>query len=663
MAQISVFSNMAQIFGPFTPLLKPFLPKMRTFLLSFFSTLCHVLIDDANQCPAAVLDRLNALMEPKGTMFLPECGRVDRIVHPHKDFRLILAYNPYSGPEISRAMRNRGVEIYVPEKWSDCDRDVLDFSAVNGMGDQLDDVNSLQLNSIDLNSGTNSLSRVTQSLSTKAKLDNDNPSTPSHFVYPSFTTFNPETIENRELEILNSIQDNVYADNLVNSSLKQDFCEDDSISTGDSVVISGAKNLYLSRLDFSGLEIDSKFKYILTTADYLLSHQLKNDVDHQNMLCFTALNLIKEFKLDPLVSKFYLNEIFKVFKKKIPKSVFTKFLLNTGLDTKSELDFTLAGQFSAYSIKSIEKMCSVDFFRPHVQNLFPEISGMSEDSRELPDALRRDFAEDLVFPVLETEKYTDYHVLKYDNSSIMASFRLVTDAELLISPEKHVKYYKNLNSMKNVIFEHGNFEPECFDSSFRVFMLENFQPENLLLSIPEKSIQKLCIEKMLNFESTEKCPVRRCLLGHDSSSFKYNKSLIHMEPSRLESFLLNDDVKTKMAWVAYCENDKTACMRRVDEFLEDASVTLANSSKYQEFLSQAHSELTRILEVNFDNLNLKLESYDDVGIRKGLVDCGSKLKFGEGLEQMGAWVIEAFCPLPDLDPTEQNSLLQMVATI
>lgn len=130
-----------------------------------------------------------------------------------------------------------------------------------------------------------------------------------------------------------------------------------------------------------------------------------------------------------------------------------------------------------------------------------------------------------------------------------------------------------------------------------------------------------------------------------------------MEPSRLESFLLNDDVKTKMAWVAYCENDKTACMRRVDEFLEDASVTLANSSKYQEFLSQAHSELTRILEVNFDNLNLKLESYDDVGIRKGLVDCGSKLKFGEGLEQMGAWVIEAFCPLPDLDPTEQNSLL------
>ena len=104
-------------------------------------------------------------------------------------------------------------------------------------------------------------------------------------------------------------------------------------------------------------------------------------------------------------------------------------------------------------------------------------------------------------------------------------------------------------------------------------------------------------------------------------------------------------------------------MRRVDEFLEDGSITLANSSKYQEFLSQAHSELTRILEVNFDNLNLKLESYDDSGIRKGLVDCGSKLKFGEGLEQMGAWVIEAFCPLPDLDPTEQNSLLQMVATI
>lgn len=44
-----------------------------------------------------------------------ECGNVDGkpvIVHPHKQFRMFLTVNPTFG-EVSRAMRNRGVEIFV----------------------------------------------------------------------------------------------------------------------------------------------------------------------------------------------------------------------------------------------------------------------------------------------------------------------------------------------------------------------------------------------------------------------------------------------------------------------------------------------------------------------------------------------------------------------
>lgn len=44
-----------------------------------------------------------------------ECGNVDGkpvIVHPHKQFRMFLTVNPTYG-EVSRAMRNRGVEIFV----------------------------------------------------------------------------------------------------------------------------------------------------------------------------------------------------------------------------------------------------------------------------------------------------------------------------------------------------------------------------------------------------------------------------------------------------------------------------------------------------------------------------------------------------------------------
>jgi hypothetical protein len=43
---------------------------------------------------------------------LPQVGGQPRIIRPHPDFRLMLALDPRHG-EVSRAMRNRGIEIYV----------------------------------------------------------------------------------------------------------------------------------------------------------------------------------------------------------------------------------------------------------------------------------------------------------------------------------------------------------------------------------------------------------------------------------------------------------------------------------------------------------------------------------------------------------------------
>ncbi|XP_057664406.1 midasin [Diorhabda carinulata] len=75
-----------------------------------------LLIDNVNLCSSAVLDRLNALLEPNGVLTVSERG-VDSTgqmieIKPHKDFRLFLAMDPKHG-EISRAMRNRGIEIYM----------------------------------------------------------------------------------------------------------------------------------------------------------------------------------------------------------------------------------------------------------------------------------------------------------------------------------------------------------------------------------------------------------------------------------------------------------------------------------------------------------------------------------------------------------------------
>jgi midasin len=66
---------------------------------------------------ATVLDRLNPLLEEGGLLLVNECGLVDgqpRIITPHPDFRVFMAMDPQFG-EVSRAMRNRCVEIVITE--------------------------------------------------------------------------------------------------------------------------------------------------------------------------------------------------------------------------------------------------------------------------------------------------------------------------------------------------------------------------------------------------------------------------------------------------------------------------------------------------------------------------------------------------------------------
>lgn len=55
------------------------------------------------------------MVEPSGSITVNECGIVDGkpvVLHPHPNFRMFLTVNPKYG-EVSRAMRNRGVEIFL----------------------------------------------------------------------------------------------------------------------------------------------------------------------------------------------------------------------------------------------------------------------------------------------------------------------------------------------------------------------------------------------------------------------------------------------------------------------------------------------------------------------------------------------------------------------
>jgi len=74
-----------------------------------------LVLDNANLCSSSVLDRLNSLLEPNGTLIINERTEDDggpRVLRPHPDFRIFLTVDPRYG-ELSRAMRNRAVELYV----------------------------------------------------------------------------------------------------------------------------------------------------------------------------------------------------------------------------------------------------------------------------------------------------------------------------------------------------------------------------------------------------------------------------------------------------------------------------------------------------------------------------------------------------------------------
>lgn len=74
-----------------------------------------LVLDNANLCSASVLDRLNSLLEPNGFLSINEHHGSDgepKIVNPHPDFRIFLTTDPRFG-ELSRAMRNRAIEIFL----------------------------------------------------------------------------------------------------------------------------------------------------------------------------------------------------------------------------------------------------------------------------------------------------------------------------------------------------------------------------------------------------------------------------------------------------------------------------------------------------------------------------------------------------------------------
>ena len=132
-----------------------------------------LLLDGANLCNPSVLDRLNSLCEMGGSLTLNERGAVNgevQVLWPHSGFRLFMCVDAQYG-ELSRAMRNRGIEIALPaslneEDWSR----VLDHVRLSSSVTTLDlDIRQL----------------VTRQSSVRCGLDGSHPSTQQRAILSS----------------------------------------------------------------------------------------------------------------------------------------------------------------------------------------------------------------------------------------------------------------------------------------------------------------------------------------------------------------------------------------------------------------------------------------------------------------------------------------------
>uniref|UniRef100_D8PXL7 Midasin n=1 Tax=Schizophyllum commune (strain H4-8 / FGSC 9210) TaxID=578458 RepID=D8PXL7_SCHCM len=136
-----------------------------------------VLLDGANLCNPSVLDRLNSLCEPGGVLTLSERGLLDdqvEVVKPHARFRLFMTVDPQYG-ELSRAMRNRGIEICLSSGPLADDGDILQqyLRLPMGVTDAIGPVRNFD--SIRRGIATSPTPRPPSLVSTGRALDQDSP--------------------------------------------------------------------------------------------------------------------------------------------------------------------------------------------------------------------------------------------------------------------------------------------------------------------------------------------------------------------------------------------------------------------------------------------------------------------------------------------------------
>lgn len=115
-----------------------------------------IVIDNVNLCSKSVIDRLNSLLEKNGSLMINERGLVNGkidVVSPHEKFRIFMTMDPTQG-EISRAMRNRSVEIFL-DSFDSIAKSVDSIKMIGSVG--VRSLGSDNINEVNVSDGLNEI--------------------------------------------------------------------------------------------------------------------------------------------------------------------------------------------------------------------------------------------------------------------------------------------------------------------------------------------------------------------------------------------------------------------------------------------------------------------------------------------------------------------------
>ena len=259
-----------------------------------------IILDNANTCNSAVLDRLNSLLDDDKKIYLNESGE-NRIIQPNKKFRIFLTMNPLLG-EVSRALKNRCVELYYTGHKIIFDKNGNNNFNVKGNFNNIK-INLFEFGKIDINTN------LFFDLMKMSELP----------FYNSFDIFIIYFIKELEI-ILNDINDN--------KNKKGDIFPQD-------IKFNFSKYMKYISLIKNYMTQGYNINQCINNALYIIDNNLENDLNKISLITEKYINLIHDYFLQIFDSKQNIN---RIFNESINFQIFLLYHFNIIYNSKYELN-------------------------------------------------------------------------------------------------------------------------------------------------------------------------------------------------------------------------------------------------------------------------------------------------------------------------------------